>query len=157
MSLARLQRDARVAQFAAQKQALQIDQRFVDHHGLDLGRPVHAILGIGPQIAVRGLLDVLEPREGRRRTLADLCQKIEHVIDVGAFLVEIGRVVPGRAAAGGLGLGRHALDRQHPLDVPGQIVAGQLDLQMRQAVEGDPLGSVSGRPSLIRMADVGVG
>ena len=85
-------------------------------------------------------------------TAGRLCaEEIEHVLDVGALFVEIGRIVPGRAAAGGLGFRRHTLDRQHAIDVPRQIVAGQLDLQVRQTVEGDPLASVSGRPSPMRV------
>ncbi len=52
-----------VAQFARQLQALEIDQRLVDHHRLDLGRLVHPVLEVGLQVAVRRLFDVLRTLE----------------------------------------------------------------------------------------------
>ena len=152
--LAGLQRHARVAQLAAEQQALEVDQRFVDHHRLDLGRARASVLGIRPQVAMRRLLDVLQAVQRRGRPLADLGQEIEHVLDVRALLVEVepsstSVVQPRR----GLGLGRHALDRHHAVHVPRQVVAVELDLQMRQAVgQRSTRGSVSGSPSLTRCA-----
>ena len=64
----------------------------------------------------------------------DLLQEVEHVLDVRALLVEVERVVPLRAAALGLRLRRDLLDRQDAVDVPRQVVAVELDLQVRQAV-----------------------
>ena len=81
VSFARLERHAGVAQLAAQQQALQVDQRFVDHHRLDLRRRVHAIFRMGPQVAVRRLLDVLHAAKRRRRARFELAKKIEHVLD----------------------------------------------------------------------------
>ena len=70
----------------------------------------------------------------------NLGQEIEHVLDVGAFLVEIGRIIPSGATAALLSLGGHPLDGHHPVDVPSQIVAVELDFEVGEAVGGDPFG-----------------
>ena len=51
-----------------------------------------------------------------------------------------------------LRLRRHAVDAHDALHVPAEVVAVELDLEVRQAVEANPLGSVSGRPSPRRCA-----
>ena len=43
-----------------------------------------------------------------------------------------------RDATRGLSLGRDAINRNDALNVPGQIVAVKLDLQMSQTIGGDP-------------------
>ncbi len=92
------------------------------------------------QIAVRRLLDVLHALEGLRRTLFDPGDEVEQILHVGALLVEVERVMPFLAAARCLSRGRGRLDPYDTLDVPGEIVAVELDLEMRQAVVRDPLG-----------------
>ena len=157
MAFARLQRDARVSQVAGQKQGLVIDQRLVDDDRLQLGRPVHAVLGMRLKIAVRRLFDVLHAVEGGRRPFADAVQEIEDVVDVLAFLIEVARVEPLLNAAGRLRFGRDAVDREHALDVPVDVVAGQLDLQVRQPVGGNPFAQRFGQSVVDARLDVAVG
>ena len=74
-----------------------------------------------------------------RRLLLQLSQELEQVLDVRALLVEVERVVPRRHAALPLRLRGHALDADDAVHVPAEVVAVELDLQVRQPVERDPL------------------
>ena len=56
----------------------------------------------------------------------------------------------------GLRLGRYPLDRHHPLNVPGQVVAIELDLQMCQTVGGDPFGQGLRQAVVDALGDVGI-
>ena len=157
LSLAGFQSDAAVALLTAQQQRVVVDERFVDHHRLDRGCLVHLDVGVGLQVTAGGLFDVLDPVPGRGRSLADLRQEFEHILDVFTFLVEVGRVPPFRAAPGRLGLGRHRLDGQYTGDIPVEIVTVELDLQVGQAIGGDPLGQRLGQSIGDARFDVGIG
>ena len=157
LALAGFQRHAGVAQFPGQQQRLEIHQRFVNHNRLELGRLVHTVFWMGGQIAVRGLFDVLDAFQGLGRLFAHAAQELQHVIHRFALLVEIHRVEPLLAASLALGLLGHLLHAQHALDVPIQIVSGQLDFQMGQAVPEDPLAQGFGQPVAHRLGYFGLG
>ena len=70
VSLARLERHAGVAELAAEQQAFEVDERFVDHDRLDLRRRVHLVFGMRLQVAMRRLLDVVHAIERRRRSFS---------------------------------------------------------------------------------------
>jgi hypothetical protein len=135
--LAGFQCHAAVTLLAGQVKTLQVDQRFVDHHGQTLGDPMHCVLGMGLQITMRRLLDVLDPLDRSRSLLLQLIQHGQHVIGILAPFIEIEREGPrfvcGTAPVSCL------TDGPHAGHVPIQIVAGELDLQMGQPVSHDPL------------------
>src|SRR5262249_52450468 len=58
--------------------------------------------------------------------------------DVGTALVKIRGVVPGPNAALPLRLARHPIDADNAFNIPPEIVAVQLDFEVRQPVELDP-------------------
>ena len=83
-----------------------------------------------------------------------LPQKIEQIIDVGTFLVEIERIAPIRQAAilgGGLD---HPIDTDHALDIPVEIVAVELDFQVRQPVGSNPFAERFGQAVVDPPGDV---
>ena len=139
LPLARFQRRAGVAHFAGQLQALQVEQRFVDDHRPQLRRLVHDVVAVRRQVAGRRLLDVGDALETRRRLFLHLRQKLQQVADVRAALVEVQRIAPGADAAPPLRLPGNAVDADDALHVPAQVVAVELDLEVRQAVGANPL------------------
>ncbi len=90
VALAGLQCNSRVAHLATEKKTFKIHERLIDHNGLDLGCPVHPIFGVGTEIAMGGLLDILKTLEVLRLVLLDTRQEFQDIFDVLAAFVEVG-------------------------------------------------------------------
>jgi len=69
------------------------------------------------------------------------------VLHVLAAFVEVERIPPVRDAAFVLGFLRDPVHGHHAVHVPVQVVAVELDLEVREAVAGDPVAEVLGMPS----------
>src|SRR5262249_12930616 len=100
---------------------------------------------MGLQITSRRLLDVLDALEAGGSLLPDLLQKLQEITDVRAAFVEIERIVPALDTPLSLRFGSDAVDMDDAVDVPGEIVAVQLNLQVRQPVGANPLGQRLGQ------------
>ncbi len=117
---------------------------------------MHPIFRMRSQISMRRLFDILHAAKRLWRPRFELRQEIEHVIDILTLLVEVKRVVPIAAPAQKLRRHGDRLDRDDAVDVPLQIIAGELDFQMRETVGRDPLGQGFGQSVVNATAQLGV-
>ena len=109
------------------------------------------------QVAACRLFDVLNAIVSGSGTSFDLLEELQNVSHVLALLIEVGRVNPLGTAALGLSLCGDAINVQDALYVPSEVIAVELDLQMRQAVGVDPLWQSFGQAVLDRFRDVSIG
>src|SRR5205085_11268489 len=78
------------------------------------------------------------------------------VADSRAALIEIERVVPARDSALFLRLARDAIDADDTLNVPGEVLAVELDLEMCQPIAANPLGQRLRQAIADALFDVGI-
>ena len=135
LPLAGLEGQAGVAEITGLEEALQVDEPLVDDDRPQFVGGVHVDPRKRAEVPRRRLLDVLDRLEAGARPLLDLPQVLEHVLHVGAALVEVGAVFP---VGVGLRGPRHLVDGERPLDVPLQVLALELDLDADEVVEADP-------------------
>ena len=140
LSFACFERHSRIAHLPRQHQPVEARQRFVNHNRPQLGGFVHGILPVLLQIPRCGLFNIPDPFETRGRLFLQATQKFQQVANVGAALVEVERIPPSFHPALCLNFSRRPIDPQYPVEVPVQIVAVQLDLNVGQAVVTDPSG-----------------
>src|SRR5205807_4187068 len=101
---------------------------------------MHDIVAVFLKIAVRRLFDVLNALERGRRPLLYPCQELQQVADVGTAFIEVERVEPTLDATPPLGFCGNTVDAHHAFNVPTEVVAIELDLEMGQAVVKNPFG-----------------
>src|SRR5206468_10541837 len=99
---------------------------------------LHGILSVFLQISRRGLFNVSNLFETLRRLLLQTAEKFQQIAYVGTSLVKVKRVRPSYYPALCLNLSRCAVDPYDAVEVPLQIVAGQFDLNVGQAVVTNP-------------------
>src|SRR5437899_12381064 len=96
------------------------------------------ILSVFLQDLRRGLCNVSKLFESLRRLLLQTAEKFQQIAYVGTSLVKVKRVRPRYYPALCLNPRRCALDPYDAVEVPLQIVAGQFDLNVGQAVVTNP-------------------
>src|SRR5438128_1765942 len=101
---------------------------------------MHDIVAVFLKIAVRRLFDVLNALEPGRRPLLYPCQELQQVADVGAAFIEVERIEPTLDATSPLGFCGNTVHADDAFDVPTEVVAIELDLEMAQAVVRNPFG-----------------
>ena len=94
LHLAGLQRHSGITHLARQHQALEIGERLVNDHRLQLRGRMHHILTVRFQVARSGLFDVLNTLETLGGLLLHTAQEIDKVFDVRTLLIEIKRIKP---------------------------------------------------------------
>ena len=150
LPFARLEGRSAVAQFPSHDETFKVDQRLVDDDRLQFGRLVH-FFGVGLQITARRLFDILDAVERGGIFLFDAAEEFEDVVHIGALLVEVARIEPLLDAAGPIDFACHPVDREHPIDVPIEVVTGQLDLEVVRPSALIQAPSDSGKPSPTRV------
>ncbi len=115
---------------------------------------MHDVAAVGLEVAGGGLFDVLDAFEAFGGFGLYLAEEFEEVIDVGAAFVEVDAVAPVDVGTGFIGDSVYGDDA---FDVPLEFVALELDFDVVEAVELDPLREGFGEAVADGFDDVGGG
>ena len=94
LALAGFEGDAGVTHFLGEAKRVEIGERFVDDDRFEFGGFVHAVGGVGAEIAGGWLFDVLHAVVGDWRERFQLMKEFEKVSHVATTFVEVEREMP---------------------------------------------------------------